>query len=113
MGALFGFMFVLGLFVVWRGETPEFIDSRLSGARPSSGLPDFIERLRFVRGELHFDADYIRGRRIYKTRIAVGANGNSETRDHRSRKGGITLARAAARKKNFFNWFGESPERGA
>jgi len=27
-----------------------------------------------VRGELHFDADYIRGRRI-KTRIAVCANG--------------------------------------
>ena len=27
-----------------------------------------------MRGELHFDADYIRGRRI-KTRIAVCANG--------------------------------------
>jgi hypothetical protein len=37
-------------------------------------VADFIERLRFVRGELHFDADYIRGRRI-KTRIAVRANG--------------------------------------
>ena len=33
-----------------------------------------MQRLRFVRGELHFDADYIRGRRI-KTRIAVRANG--------------------------------------
>ena len=37
-------------------------------------VADFIEGLRFVRGELHFDADYIRGRRI-KTRIAVCANG--------------------------------------
>ena len=37
-------------------------------------VADFIEGLRFVRGELHFDADYIRGRRI-KTRIAVRANG--------------------------------------
>jgi hypothetical protein len=37
-------------------------------------VADFIEGLRFVRCELHFDADYIRGRRI-KARIAVRANG--------------------------------------
>lgn len=37
-------------------------------------LADFIERLRFVRGELRFDADYIRGRRM-KTRIAARSNG--------------------------------------
>jgi hypothetical protein len=37
-------------------------------------VADFIEGLRFVRGELHFDADYIRGRRI-KTHVAVRANG--------------------------------------
>lgn len=37
-------------------------------------LADFIERLRYVRGELHFDADYIRGRRV-KTRVTVRANG--------------------------------------
>lgn len=30
--------------------------------------------MKFVRGESHFDADYIRGRRI-KTRIVVRANG--------------------------------------
>lgn len=36
-------------------------------------LADFMECLRFVRGELHFDADYIRGRRI-KTRV-VRADG--------------------------------------
>jgi hypothetical protein len=39
-----------------------------------TNVADFIEGLRFVRGELHFDADYIRGRRI-KTRVAVRANG--------------------------------------
>jgi len=33
-----------------------------------------MERVRFMRGELHFDADYIRGRRI-KTRIVVRSNG--------------------------------------
>jgi hypothetical protein len=38
-------------------------------------LADFIEGLRFVRGELHFDADYIRGRRV-KTRIVVRSNGS-------------------------------------
>jgi hypothetical protein len=37
-------------------------------------VADFMEGLRFVRGELHFEADYIRGRRL-KTRIAVRANG--------------------------------------
>src|SRR6185437_13301098 len=36
-------------------------------------LADFMERLRFIRGELHYDADYIRGRRV-KTRIAVRSN---------------------------------------
>ncbi len=30
--------------------------------------------LQFLRGELHFDADYIRGRRI-KTRVAIRTNG--------------------------------------
>lgn len=37
-------------------------------------LADFIEHLCFVRGELHFDADYIRGRRL-KTCIVVRSNG--------------------------------------
>jgi hypothetical protein len=36
-------------------------------------VADFMEGLRFVRGELNFDADYIRGRRI-KTHVAVCAN---------------------------------------
>lgn len=39
-------------------------------------VADFMEGLRFVGGELHFEADCIRGRRI-KTRIAVSANGTA------------------------------------
>jgi hypothetical protein len=37
-------------------------------------MADFIECLRFARGKLRFDADYIRGPRV-KTRIAVRSNG--------------------------------------
>lgn len=71
-GAL-GFMFVLGVL--------SFADAKPREASvldyvegDEFKLADFIERLRFVRGELHFDADYIRGRRI-KTRIIVRSNG--------------------------------------
>jgi hypothetical protein len=69
---VFGFMFVIAVLsfaeakprnasVVEYEETDEF------------RLADFIEGLRFVRGELHFDADYIRGRRV-KTRIVARSN---------------------------------------
>lgn len=69
----FGFMFVLGVL--------SFADAKPRNAsileyeeKDEFRLADFIEHLRFVRGELRFDADYIRGRRI-KTRIAVRSNG--------------------------------------
>lgn len=39
-------------------------------------LADFIQHLRLVRGELRFDADYIRGRRV-KTRISVCSKGTA------------------------------------
>ena len=42
--------------------------------KDSLRLADFIERLRFVHGELQYDADYIRGRRV-KTCIAVRSDG--------------------------------------
>lgn len=68
-----GFQFVLG--------APSFADAKprnLSAAdyseKDNFGLADFVQGLRFLRGELHFDADYIRGRRI-KTRVAVRTNG--------------------------------------
>lgn len=69
----FGFMFVLGVlsFAEARPRNASVCDY---AEKDEFKLADFIERLRFVRGELHFDADYIRGRRI-KTRIVVRSNG--------------------------------------
>lgn len=69
----FGFMFALGVL--------SFADARPRNAsvleyeeKDDFRLADFIERLRFVRGQLRFEADYIRGRRI-KTRIAARSDG--------------------------------------
>jgi hypothetical protein len=69
----FGFMFVLGVlsFAEARPRNASSVDYH---EKDEFTVADFIEGLRFVRGELHFDADYIRGRRI-KTRVAVHANG--------------------------------------
>jgi len=71
-GAL-GFMFVLAVL--------SFEDARPRGAsmpeyeeRDDLRVRDFLERLRFERGELHFFGDYIRGRRM-KTAITVRRNG--------------------------------------
>jgi hypothetical protein len=66
-------MFVLGVlsFAEARSRNMSSIDYH---EKDEFTVADFIAGLRFVRGELHFDADYIRGRRI-KTRIAVRANG--------------------------------------
>jgi hypothetical protein len=69
----FGFMFVLGV-LSFPGAKPRNMSELEYEEKDESSLPDFIERLRFVRGELCFDADYIRGRRI-KTRIVVRSNG--------------------------------------
>jgi hypothetical protein len=69
----FGFMFVLGV-LSFAEAKPRNMSSVDYHEKDEFTVADFIEGLRFVRGELHFDADYIRGRRI-KTRIAVRANG--------------------------------------
>ena len=69
----FGFMFVLGV-LSFAEARPRNVSSVDYHDKDEFTVADFIEGLRFVRGELHFDADYIRGRRI-KTRIAVRANG--------------------------------------
>ncbi len=71
-GAL-GFMFVLCV-LSFAEARPRNVSSLDYHERDEFTIADFIEGFRFVRGELHFDADYIRGRRI-KTRIAVRANG--------------------------------------
>jgi len=69
----FGFMFVLGV-LSFAEARPRNVSSVDYHEKDEFTVADFIEGLRFVRGELHFDADYIRGRRI-KTRIAVRTNG--------------------------------------
>ena len=68
-----GFIFVLG--------ASSFADARPRGMSEAEfreddefGVADFIKCLGFVRGELHFRADYVRGRRM-KTDIAVRPNG--------------------------------------
>ena len=69
----FGFCFVLAVL--------SFADARPRGASEIDyeeddqiTLVDFLEGLSFVRGELHFRGDYIRGRRL-KTDITVKADG--------------------------------------
>jgi hypothetical protein len=69
----FGFIFVLGV-LSFAEAKPRNLSELEYEEKDEFTLADFIERLRFMRGELHFDADYIRGRRI-KTRIVVRSNG--------------------------------------
>jgi hypothetical protein len=69
----FGFMFLLGV-LSFAEARPRNMSSLDYDENDEFTVADFIERLRFVRSELHFDADYIRGRRI-KTHIAVSARG--------------------------------------
>jgi hypothetical protein len=69
----FGFMFALGV-LSFAEAKPRNLSELDYDENDEFKLADFIEGLRFVRGELHFDADYIRGRRI-KTHIVVRSNG--------------------------------------
>lgn len=69
----FGFMFVIGV-LSFDEARPRNQSARDYHENDEFNVADFMKGLRYVRGELHFDADYIRGRRI-KTRIAVRANG--------------------------------------
>ncbi|MBI3056855.1 MAG: hypothetical protein HYY77_22810 [Betaproteobacteria bacterium] len=82
----FGFCFVLAV-LSFADARPRvlavlsFADARPRGASEIDyeeddqiTLVDFLEGLSFVRGELHFRGDYIRGRRL-KTDITVKADG--------------------------------------
>ena len=69
----FGFMFVVGV-LSFAEAKPRNASALEYEDKDEFRLADFIERLRFVRGELRFDADYIRGRRV-KTRVVVRSNG--------------------------------------
>jgi hypothetical protein len=71
-GAL-GFIFALGV-LSFEEAKPRNQSSIDYYEKDEFTVADFIQGLRFVRGELHFEADYIRGRRL-KTRIAVRADG--------------------------------------
>ena len=68
-----GFLFVLGVLSFADAKQRNLSIADYS-EKDDFGLADFIRGLQFLRGELHFDADYIRGRRI-KTRVAVRTNG--------------------------------------
>jgi len=68
-----GFMFTLAV-LSFSEAKPRNVSVLEYEEKDDFRLTDFIERLRFVRGELHYDADYIRGRRI-KTQITVRSNG--------------------------------------
>ena len=69
----FGFLFVLGA-LSFEDAKPREMSALEYQEKDELKFADFIEGLSFVRGELHFDADYIRGRRI-KTRIIVRSSG--------------------------------------
>lgn len=69
----FGFLFVLGA-LSFEEAKPREASALEYQEKDEFRLADFIEGLRFARGELHFDADYIRGRRI-KTHVALRSNG--------------------------------------
>jgi hypothetical protein len=68
-----GFLFVLGA-LSFVDAKPRNLSIADYSEKDNFRLADFVNGLRFLRGELHFDADYIRGRRI-KTRVAVRTNG--------------------------------------
>lgn len=70
-----GFLFTLG--VLSFGEAKPRNQSSIDyQEKDEFKVGDFMEGLRFVRGELHFEADYIRGRRL-KTRGAAHADGTA------------------------------------
>ena len=71
--AVFGLIFALGVL--------SFSDARPRGSseiqfrqRDEWTVADMFEHLRYERGMLDFDADYVRGR-MMKTRVSVHANG--------------------------------------
>lgn len=79
--AAFGFLFVLA---VWsfHDARPRGYSEREYVERDEFTVADFFAGLRFVRGELQLDLDYVRGRCV-KTTISVRRDGKVtlETRD--------------------------------
>jgi hypothetical protein len=71
--AAFGFMFVLAM-LSFHDARPRGISEHDYVERDELSVADYFKGLRFVRGELHLDLDYVRGRCV-KTSIDVKRDG--------------------------------------
>jgi len=71
--AAFGFMFVLAM-LSFNDARPRGYSEKEFIERDELTVADFLGGLRFIRGELHLDLDYIRGRCV-KTAIRVRRDG--------------------------------------
>lgn len=69
----FGFLFVLGV-LSFADARPRGMSEAEFREKDQFRVADILKCLSFARGELHFSADYIRGRRM-KTDIVVRADG--------------------------------------
>ena len=71
----FGFIFVLAV-LSFRDARPRGMSVDEYREEDEFSVSDFFDCLRFVRGQLHFRADYLRGRRL-KTDIDIRADGTA------------------------------------
>lgn len=72
--AAFGFMFVLAV-LSFHDARPRGYSERDYVERDELSVADFLAALRFKRGELHLDLDYVRGRCV-KTAIRAKRDGS-------------------------------------
>lgn len=72
--AAFGFMFVLAV-LSFHDARPRGYSERDYVERDELSVADFLGALRFKRGELHLDLDYVRGRCV-KTAIRAKRDGS-------------------------------------
>jgi len=70
---VFGFLFVLGM-LSFADARPRGLSEAQFRENDEFCMADFLQGLTFVRGELHFTADYLRGRRM-KTTVVVRSEG--------------------------------------
>jgi hypothetical protein len=71
--AAFGFMFALAL-LSFNDARPRGYSEQEYVERDELTVADFLAALRFIRGELHVDLDYVRGRCV-KTSLRVQRDG--------------------------------------
>ena len=68
-----GFLFVIGV-LSFADARPRGLSDRDYDETDEFSVAELLAGLRFRRGELHLDTDYVRGRRM-KTRVVVRADG--------------------------------------